>query len=617
MLCSDRKFVAEFAAFAGDTLIKRYFSAFVLCTVGTSAIFGANPKLSPDLQSVDPSSNVRVIVQYGPAPQNVSLLGAVLNAVAPLTNILKLGGVVTLLSDILNAVVCTLPASGLEALANDPSVTYISPDRTLTARLDYTAAAVNASSAWKANLNGAGVGIAIIDSGIDATADLKVLGLLPRVVYTKDFVGGSGNDQYGHGTHVAGIAAANGLGSKCPGCTRSLVGMAPNASLINLRVLDANGQGSDSSLISAIGEAIRLKKSYNIRVINLSLGRPVYESYKLDPVCQAVEAAWKAGIVVVAAAGNDGRDNSVGNAGYGTIESPGNDPYVITVGAMKAMDTYTRTDDLVASYSSKGPSAIDHVVKPDIMAPGNHVVSLLAPSSTLAAELANTVPLSYYEFTSSSQPSSTFLMLNGTSMATPVVSGVVADILQGRPSLTPDQVKARLMKTAYKTFPTTSTAVDPVTGQSFVSQYDLFTIGAGYLDVAAALANSEIATGTAMSPTATYNATSGNVHVTYDPSSTWDDTDVYAGKAIGGTKAVWGTTTVWGSTVFDANKAVWGTQSIWGASTLSGSKAVWGTQGVWGAKAVWGTSGNAADKAVWGTDASTSDSDTDFTVNQP
>jgi len=110
---------------------------------------------------------------------------------------------------------------------------------------------------------------------------------------------------------------------------------------------------------SSIGEAIRMKKTYNIRVINLSLGRPVFESYKLDPVCQAVEAAWKAGIVAVVAAGNDGRNNSTGNDGYGTIESPGNDPYVFTVGAMKAMGTYTRTDDLVASYSSKGPSALD------------------------------------------------------------------------------------------------------------------------------------------------------------------------------------------------------------------------------------------------------------------
>jgi serine protease AprX len=154
--------------------------------------------------------------------------------------------------------------------------------------------------------------------------------------------------------------------------------MAPNANLINLMVLDQNGQSSDSIVIAAIDQAIALKSTYNIRLINLSLGRAVTESYKADPLCQAVEAAWKAGIVVVVAAGNDGRDNSVGEQGYGTIDAPGNDPYVITVGAMKAMDTYSRTDDLIASYSSKGPSLYDNVVKPDLVAPGNQVVSVEA-----------------------------------------------------------------------------------------------------------------------------------------------------------------------------------------------------------------------------------------------
>ena len=107
---------------------------------------------------------------------------------------------------------------------------------------------------------------------------------------------------------------------------------------------------------------IELKSTYNIRVINLSLGRPVYESYTTDPLCQAVEAAWKAGIVVVVAAGNEGRNNTFGTSGYGLIASPGNDPYVITVGAMRTMGTAARTDDLIASYSSKGPTTIDHVV---------------------------------------------------------------------------------------------------------------------------------------------------------------------------------------------------------------------------------------------------------------
>src|SRR6185295_17052506 len=117
--------------------------------------------------------------------------------------------------------------------------------------------------------------------------------------------------------------------------------------------------------------------------MNLSLGRPVYESYKKDPLCQAVENAWKAGIVVVVAAGNTGRDNSRGTLGYATISAPGNDPYVITVGAMKTSNTKSKSDDSVASYSSKGPALFDWVVKPDIAAPGNNMISLQAPNSKL------------------------------------------------------------------------------------------------------------------------------------------------------------------------------------------------------------------------------------------
>ena len=146
--------------------------------------------------------------------------------------------------------------------------------------------------------------------------------------------------------------------------------------LIDLRALDQFGNGTDSRVIAAIQQAIALKKTYNIRVINLSLGRGVYESYANDPICQAVESAWKNGIVVVVAAGNYGRISVNGSNGYGTVAAPGNDPFVITVGAMKSMGTLTRTDDQIASYSSKGPTMYDLVVKPDIVAPGNFVVSI-------------------------------------------------------------------------------------------------------------------------------------------------------------------------------------------------------------------------------------------------
>src|SRR5207247_1483069 len=148
-----------------------------------------------------------------------------------------------------------------------------------------------------------------------------------RIVYIQDFVGGGTDDHYGHGTHVAGIVGGNGFRSTCSTCFRTFRGIAPNVNFVNLRVLDKNGVGTDSKVIAPIQKAINLKNTYNIKVINLSLGRPVFESYTFDPLCQAVEQAWKAGIVVVVAAGNDGRNNSAGTNGYSTINAPGNDPY--------------------------------------------------------------------------------------------------------------------------------------------------------------------------------------------------------------------------------------------------------------------------------------------------
>src|SRR6202041_4007157 len=134
-----------------------------------------------------------------------------------------------------------------------------------------------------------------------------------------------------------------------------------------------NGWASDSNVIRAIEQAIALKNTYNIRVINLSLGRGIFVSYTQDPLCQAVESAWKAGIVVVVAAGNYGRVGVNGSNGYGTITAPGNDPYVITVGATKSNGSTSPSAETLASFSSKGPTTYDHVVKPDIMAPGNGV----------------------------------------------------------------------------------------------------------------------------------------------------------------------------------------------------------------------------------------------------
>jgi serine protease AprX len=519
----------------------------------------AAPKLSKDLEALPPSASVNVILRFTRPP-----------SAADMTTVSQLGGVLKTKFEHLNGALVSLKAGQLKALAANSNITYISPDRKISANLEFAEPTVNANTAFQYGWTGAGIGVAVIDSGVYYShPDLR-----PRVVYSQSFVAGdsSTKDAYGHGTHVAGIVGGNAFSSAGPNYLFTFRGIAPQATLINLRALDSNGQGTDSSVINAIERAIQLKKTFNIRVINLSLGRTVFESYTLDPLCQEVEKAWQAGLVVVAAAGNDGRDNSMGTNGYSTITAPGNDPYVITVGAMKDMGTVVRTDDLIASYSSKGPTLLDQVVKPDIVAPGNSIVSAFSPFSAVAQQYTNNaVPYSYYVKNGSSSASNTYFRLSGTSMATPMVSGAAALLLQQQPSLTPDQVKARLMKTATKNFPSTSVSTDPTTGISYTSTYDLFTIGAGYLDVWAALNNTDVATGSAQSPTASYDSTTGNVSVTAAPGTVWQDS------------MVWGSSLVWGSNVIvNDEAAVWGTALVWGSDTSSAFSVVWGSTVVWG-----------------------------------
>src|SRR6266849_1902549 len=213
----------------------------------------------------------------------------------------------------------SVPVEALDALADDPDVAYISPDRAVRRSLDHVVSAVNGDLAYASGWDGTGIGIAVVDSGVSSNYDLNSDGNGPsRIVYSQNFVTTetTTSDNYGHGTHVAGIIAGNGYSSSYfnyPGVYR---GIAPQANIISLRALDSTGAGTDSSVIAAIQQAIALKNTYNIRVLNLSLARGVYESYTLDPLCQAVESAWRAGIVVVVAAGNMGQYDGSGTNGY-------------------------------------------------------------------------------------------------------------------------------------------------------------------------------------------------------------------------------------------------------------------------------------------------------------
>lgn len=194
---------------------------------------------------------------------------------------------------------------------------------------------------------------------------------------------------------------------------------------MGLKVLDKYGSGSLSAVIEAVQWCRDNQSRHNIKVVNLSLGSTAVQSYKEDPLCLAVEELWRSGVVVCAAAGNEGPNES-------TISTPGIDPVIITVGASNDFNTIDTGDDEVADFSSRGPT-IDSLTKPDLMTPGSNIISLRAPGSNLDKN------------DSASRYDDNYTVLSGTSMATPICCGVVALLLEAKPDLSPDQVKERLI----------------------------------------------------------------------------------------------------------------------------------------------------------------------------
>ena len=256
------------------------FLAMIALLAAGLAVADGSHKLSKDLEALKDGhtgSTVDVIIQFNQTP-----------TAAHHQRVQNKGGVLKRTLNIINGAHYAIPATALDALADDPDVVFISPNRPVNGALDHVVRAVNADIALSQGWDGTGVTVAVVDSGVGLHDDLYTDRgtLAPRVVYSQSFVPGdtSTADAYGHGTHVAGIISSNGTDSLREVYPAVYRGIAPEADIVNLRVLDANGAGSDSSVIAAIQQAIALESTYNIRVLNLSLGRPIYESNTLDPL---------------------------------------------------------------------------------------------------------------------------------------------------------------------------------------------------------------------------------------------------------------------------------------------------------------------------------------------
>src|SRR5581483_1034089 len=537
--------------------------------------------------------------------------------------------------NVLNATVLTVPNRVLKTLAAHPLVLLVAFARPIAKTNYRTALTIGARPVQRGyGLTGAGVGVAVIDSGItswhdDLTPRAAGQGTYPfgnqRVSAFVDFVNGQLQpyDDYGHGTHVAGIIAGNGYDSR-----GQKAGVAPDANLVSLKVLDGNGNGTVSNIIAAFDWILANHAQYHIRVVNISIGAGIHESYWTDPLTLAAKAVVDAGVVVVAAAGNAGK-NAAGQTQYGGIAAPGNAPWVITVGASSTQGTATRADDVMASFSSRGPTFKDWTAKPDLVAPGTGTVSLAAPGSNF---YASKTP--YLVSGSTSTPYQPYLSLSGTSMAAPVVTGTVALMIQANPNLTPNLVKAILQYTAQAysgydpltqgagflntlgatrlaRFFATANPGDPVPSQSIWSKQIIWgnhRLSGGFIKPAA----NAFQVGTNW----------GAVKTSEDENIVWgtacgDDTcdNIVWGTDDGDENIVWGTACgddtcdniVWGTDDGDEN-IVWGTADgdeniVWGTSCDSSSctddNIVWGTDDG-DENIVWGTA-DGDENIVWGT----------------
>jgi len=470
---------------------------------------------------------------------------------------------------------------GLSALAADPRVARVSLDRDTFTTMERTATAVGAQSArTDYGVTGRGIGIVIIDSGITGMNDDLLVDASgkpsPAIAHFRDFTRAENSnvwtpdlpvDDFGHGTHVAGIIRGSGYDSN-----GRRHGIAPRSRLIGLKVLDGDGHGHISDVIDALDYAVSLKNTYNIRVINVSVGAAVVESYRVDPLAQATRRAVEAGIVVVAAAGNLGQNND-GDIQYGGITAPGNAPWVITVGASSHHGTARRSDDSIAAFSSRGPTWIDFAAKPDLVAPGVGIESLSDPHSRLYTDLPD-----FRLAGTRNTPFDPYMSLSGTSMAAPVVTGAIALMLEVNPSLTPNAVKAILEFTAERR------ANEPALSQ-----------GAGLINVHGAIRMADFF----RSPTGARGLPGDTIEGEFVPWSkemVWGNYRVSGGILMPGANA-WSRTVEWGTLEANRKSVVWGTSDA--------DNIVWSTRGRDADNIVWSTGGRKVDNIVW----STSDAD--------
>lgn len=414
-----------------------FASAAVLAVVLVTTSFGTawTTKTPPTVSLVDPSLRVGEVALVHTTSGHAGALS---------TKLSGLGAVDVETEAAADTVIARLSADALAALKTDATVTVATRDLVVTAsgagrggfekRSDDPSqflvplSSNTATIAWF-RTRGAGATVAIMDTGVADHPDLRGK-VLARVDFVQD--GSTLDDPGGHGTFVAGAIAANG----------TLKGVAPDATLVSLRVLDANGNGTAANVVRAFNWLLQHRVQYGIDVLNISWGAPQASSYQNDYLSALVESAWFSGITVVVAAGNNG-------AGAATVTSPASDPFVVSVGAYSDQGTYDFSDDAESAFSSRGLT-LDRFAKPDTLAPGEHVLGLRAAGVTYLA--ADGTPIGL--------PTDRYIHMTGTSVSAAFVSGIAALVESARPTLTPTQVKGAIVASGRTVVGASAKAVD-------------------------------------------------------------------------------------------------------------------------------------------------------------
>lgn len=323
---------------------------------------------------------------------------------------------------IIHAYAIEVNENQVDQMVASESIKYIEDDVELTSMMNIARKEVGVEKIVKRGITGKNIGIAILDTGVFPHYDL--VKPINRIVAFKDLINGRTQpyDDNGHGTFVSGIAAGNGYGSG-----GKYAGIAPRANVIGVKVMDKKGNGKTTDIVAGMQWVVDHAKKYNIKIMSLSLGTKPENYINGDTLSKAAESVWKKGILVIAAAGNSGPKP-------GTISTPGISNEIITVGAVDDKRTPTIRDDRIAEFSSRGPGR-KKSIKPDIVAPGVKIKSL------------NTNP-DYIGFGKIEQPKKRYSTMSGTSMATPIISGISALIFEVRPEISLFEIKKRLLKSA-------------------------------------------------------------------------------------------------------------------------------------------------------------------------